>query len=484
MSLIKAIHFRHLSSQLTDQERLQFLSQLVHSHTDIIFTSLFHHLSKPNQINEVTDINNRLSDIIESRKDKPKPLCTKLIQLHQFPEAIIGYVASFLQQKIYIHFSMTNRFIYLACNSPNGLQQLILSCFRDYSCIKLSSFPSVKTLRIWPFKAIESQNNMSFDSPNFNHVTQLGLDADGKCNWVEPFFQQNIINCDHVTALRCSRLGSDDWMMWRNEFVSLFTKFPNITQLTLCTDNFCVSRDVTAQDIADACPKIVGLKVDGYMTSDLIRLFAHQLQYLSLTVEYDYINFDFENVPFGHLKELCISGPHNQLVDGIIKSACKFKKIHLLYWKNRMSEEQIKYGIVNVMIQCKCLDYMRLTASDHTTQLSSVFDGIVSGLLKTKQQQRKQLKVWVTVYTGSEFKANDLTPGAVRVVKALCESDVNEFMLILHIGFLEKVLKEVYHDLCNVSAHIKVVQLQNKIIVSNVNCKINGYQDELNFQVL
>eukprot|EP01083_Nonionella_stella_P287733 979515_1 len=119
MSLTKAIQFRHLSSQLSHEERIQFLSQLVDSHADIIFTSLFRHLCKPNQINQVNEFNNRLSDVIQSRKEKPKPLCTRNIKIDQIPRAIIGYVASFLKQRSYIRLSMSNRSIYLGCNSPN-----------------------------------------------------------------------------------------------------------------------------------------------------------------------------------------------------------------------------------------------------------------------------------------------------------------------------------------------------------------------------
>eukprot|EP01083_Nonionella_stella_P164401 543923_1 len=166
MSLIKAINFRHLSSQLTLQERLQFLSQLIHSHTDIIFTSLFQHLSQPKQVNQVNEFNNRLSNIIQSRKEKPKPLCTRNIKLDQFPRAIIGYVASFLKQRSYIRFSKSNRSIYLGCNSPNTLQRLSLFTLKAYSSIKLSSFPSVRMLRVDASKAIQSQHSMSFGSPN------------------------------------------------------------------------------------------------------------------------------------------------------------------------------------------------------------------------------------------------------------------------------------------------------------------------------
>eukprot|EP01083_Nonionella_stella_P143776 447533_1 len=127
MSLSKPIQFRHLIAQLTHQELIQFLSNLLNTHTDIILTSLFQHLAQSQQIHQANAFNASLTDIIQSRKEKPKPIPTTIVTLSQFPRAIIGHLASFLNQWDYTHFGMSNRFIYLGCNSPNMLQVLDLS---------------------------------------------------------------------------------------------------------------------------------------------------------------------------------------------------------------------------------------------------------------------------------------------------------------------------------------------------------------------
>eukprot|EP01083_Nonionella_stella_P115796 343665_1 len=120
MSLAKVIEFRHLITQLTSEERVAFLSKLVDSHMDIyIWSGLFHYFAQSNQLDEVNRFNRSLSDIIQSRKEKPKTISTRNIKLHQLPRAIVGYTASFLDQWDYIDFSMSNRSIYLGCNSPN-----------------------------------------------------------------------------------------------------------------------------------------------------------------------------------------------------------------------------------------------------------------------------------------------------------------------------------------------------------------------------
>eukprot|EP01083_Nonionella_stella_P079375 217736_1 len=98
MSLTKAIHFRKLITQLTHKECIQFISTLPESHINRILTGLFEYLSQPNQIDLVTDFNQSLLSMIQSRTEKPKPLCTNNIKLHQLPRNIIGYTASFLIQ--------------------------------------------------------------------------------------------------------------------------------------------------------------------------------------------------------------------------------------------------------------------------------------------------------------------------------------------------------------------------------------------------
>eukprot|EP01083_Nonionella_stella_P181140 647883_1 len=105
---------------------LVFLSKLVDSHMDIIVRSLFCHFVKanPNQLNQLNSFNESLSNIIQSRKEKPKAIPTRNIKLSQLPRAVIGHTASFLSQLDYVDFSMSNRSIYLGCNSPNLLYEL------------------------------------------------------------------------------------------------------------------------------------------------------------------------------------------------------------------------------------------------------------------------------------------------------------------------------------------------------------------------
>eukprot|EP01083_Nonionella_stella_P167231 561478_1 len=281
MSLTKVIEFRHLITQLTHGERVAFLSELVESRLDIVLSGLFHHFAQSNQINEVNHFNKSLSDIIQSRKVKPETVSTRNIKLHQFPTAIIGYTASFLNQLDYINFSMSNRSIYLGCNSPNLLHALDLTKISDYSSIDLASFPSVTNLQIDPSKVLSSQ---PFDLPLFNQVMTLELASTKQRGWVQQFLNQNIVNCGTVTTLNCEVCAdvTADVEMKRNEFLTLLTQFPNLKHLTL--SGVIVTDDFTAQELMDLCPKIIGLNLNGgdiQLNECLIRLFASKLKYLA-----------------------------------------------------------------------------------------------------------------------------------------------------------------------------------------------------------
>eukprot|EP01083_Nonionella_stella_P244360 850569_1 len=402
MSLTKAIHFRKLITQLTHKECIQFISTLPESHINRILTGLFEYFSQSNQIDLVNDFNQSLLSMIQSRTEKPKPLCTNNIKLHELPRTIIGYTASFLDQSSYITFSLSNICVYLACNLPNTLQTLHLNRLKHYEHINLASFPSVKILRIDPMKAIKA-GNMSFDSPNFHQLTTLRLFTNNlKHGWVQSFLNQNIFNCDHVTALQCSDFEGPK--MKGNEFLSLLTAFPNLTHMDLHETHVPWSGDINAQEIAELCPRIVSFKsygIDSDLISDLVNIFAKQLKYLSLEQPRQN-QFEFGDTVFDALEELCFWGPDEKSCNGIVKSALNIKKIYLMYWKDWMSDDNIKDDITNLMGNCQYLNHICFIARPY--HLGCILDGIECGLfaIKVSKTQRKKNLGSISVSTSKQ----------------------------------------------------------------------------------
>eukprot|EP01083_Nonionella_stella_P024491 67582_1 len=76
----------------------------------------------------------------------------------------------------------------------------------------------------------------------------------------------------------------------------------------------------------------------------------------------------------------------------------------------------------------------------------------------------------------------DFTLNVGRIVNSLCTSKVDQFMFIWKFECENEPnkasLNEVFCNLCSLSTRIKVVQLGKRFIITNKNCKINGYQNE------
>eukprot|EP01083_Nonionella_stella_P159865 521968_1 len=481
MALVKAIQFRHLVTQLTKEERVGLLD----SHTDIVLTSLFYYFIQTDHTNQVNILNESVSTIIQSRKDKPKATPVRDIKLHQLPKAIIGFTASFLDQYDYIACSMSNRSIYLGCHSPNLLRQLDLTEITDDSCIHLQSFPSVKKLWIDPSKAMKSQHNFSFDSPIFNQITSLILEAKLPHGWVQQFLNQNIVNCGTVTTLNCEVCAdvTADVEMKRNEFLTLLTQFPNLKHLTL--SGVIVTDDFTAQELMDLCPKIIGLNLNGgdiQLNECLIRLFASKLKYLAFA-QYEKDEFNFDTVIFGNLEELIITifTADNQLFDGILKSAPKLKKISIeLQGINPlMNNDDIKNAMEKVFMKCPLLNhlYFKTTKrSDFCSMFMEALEGIQRGLFKIKNQHKKEMIIAIRTY-GLQAEAINVTLNVGRLVQSLESSDINDFMFVWN--FFDEVeddeMNEIFQKLCNVCGHnVNVLRCEHKLIIANLNCKING----------
>eukprot|EP01084_Bolivina_argentea_P151293 264095_1 len=100
-----AVKFRLLGDQLTDTEFNIFLSKIIEAFgKDIIFASLFHLFINSSQTNkyfhQINKANTTISDIIKSRKIKPKQI-SKISTISQLPKELIGHLSSFLTQKCY-----------------------------------------------------------------------------------------------------------------------------------------------------------------------------------------------------------------------------------------------------------------------------------------------------------------------------------------------------------------------------------------------
>ena len=154
MSLLPAIQFSDLATQLTVEETTQFIKDFAASHPQLII-----HLLSKRFVNQSTVRNNdplnaqcneSISAIIRSRDNERDK--SGVLTFDELPRMLIGHCGSFLDQKSYRALSQCNRSTYLGAHSPIMLKELTvrypaISGPEDLQ-LNLASFPMVSKLTL------------------------------------------------------------------------------------------------------------------------------------------------------------------------------------------------------------------------------------------------------------------------------------------------------------------------------------------------
>ena len=153
--LVSVLKFKSLNARLLDTEFDTFMSKMwrIVGREEILKLLCTPFLKESNDAPVVNGGRSNLldtmttitSDIIQDRDTNSNPRTKP--NINNMPSCLVGTVASFLNQWDYIDFSTTNRKIYVDCNSPNRLQQLILDRCNDYSTVPLKQFLQIRFLK-------------------------------------------------------------------------------------------------------------------------------------------------------------------------------------------------------------------------------------------------------------------------------------------------------------------------------------------------
>ncbi len=400
--LAKAISLKSLMQQLSKHEFLAFMAKLFDvNYCNVISLSLFNHFtaSIPKQnLNHLDVINCILSEIIESRKIKPKPLAMANMKLNKVPKALLGHIASFLDQSNYFEFEKTNRCIFIACNSPNMLSVLNLLQVEDYSNINLSQFKSVKELKIKlaNFQQLAVPQNGHLILNNLQYLTLHGKhlnDID-----IEPFLQQKCLNIAEIIGVQFVRFGKGFSSFNVDKFLRLLAYFKNIEYLSFFS--IILSDTLSTQKLSQfyaSYPLLKGLGVCGgnaSVNNNLVNIFGDNLQLLS----YSYPprdGFDFSRINFSKLQQIMLETAKFKTIQEILKSAPDIAKICLFpdgYHITCPSAQDLK-RIIPPIFACKALQYFEITMN--ASNYLSILNGIELALYQTKKWKRKEMKIRV-----------------------------------------------------------------------------------------
>eukprot|EP01083_Nonionella_stella_P125712 380237_1 len=118
--LSKALKFRGLCAELTPTETTLFINTVIDTNGAVIFNALFHLILSSCTYKDIDAdrLNDIVSNIIQSRKEKANPDAVVTKNINGLPPALIGHTASYLPQSDYIHLSTCTRSLFIGCNAP------------------------------------------------------------------------------------------------------------------------------------------------------------------------------------------------------------------------------------------------------------------------------------------------------------------------------------------------------------------------------
>eukprot|EP01083_Nonionella_stella_P315231 1138163_1 len=489
----KALKFRALCAQLTPTETKSFINSVIDVNGTVLFSALFHLIRSSCTYKDIDAdcLNHMLSDIILSRKKKPKPDAIVTKNINSLPPALIGHTASFLPQSDYIKLSTCARSLFIGCNTPNQMQELNLLKreWKHHPTIDLAQFPSIKHLAIHYHKLGELLPNYLMSGASIcRELNAMTFDGNHRPNIckeeIQIFTEKEYINMHNVSDLTLQDFGKPGRHFDEANFQFLTSKlsFPNIQCLNLI--NICCHFD--SKQIKKLFPALTGLSIAGGFITDRIALiheFAKQLKYLCMC-QYKNRPHNLSTVQFDKLEQLKIIGPSFQTVHDILNTAVNLRYfgLHITFMKKKLMElKDIKQCMFELITSCKSLEYVCVKWTNLKKEwFAAICEGIEFGLFTTQHWIRDQLRVKIIFECEQTVVPGEIVFIMARMVAVIQKSIINDFAFIVSIqpGIPEPLLPELIK---NVSGDIIVRRLclmeqgLDCICITNKQCKINGY---------
>ena len=466
-TLVSILRFKNLNAQLTEQEFDTFLSKTSRiigreKMLSMLCRSIFNPLrSAPaphrdeadvQTCNDVVEMTLITTDILQERESMSSS--SHEPRLNGMPTNLIGEIASFLKQKEYAHFSLTNRKIFVHCYSPCKLQQLMLDkrMGTNFFNISFRKFSQIKHLEF------ELRQISQFNTANgaiFSDCRQVvtlhiigfratSAELDMLLNKSSPCFAQ----------VRCLTLEEFDVDVNLNQLVQLLSKFESLVHLRL--EMMHMPGRLALQSLSSVCPKIKEfVSVGDHRTINESMLHSWKFKIDSLFLhEYSGIISDSD---FSSIKRLGIQG--------MSASEClllfhKSEKLEEITWIPPYS----RFGLTGLQLQheelpMKCIEqqpqlkYLYISTGKY---FEAICNGIYRGLYSTKKRKRKQFEV--TLYVDAdqigEESEQDFVCCIAKIIHAITKSNIEEWMICvdankgeIYEGFRWEPMKRALDDL-------------------------------------
>ena len=481
MALVPAIQFNDLASQLTGDERKDFVKDFAASHSQLIIqllstrfinqSTLLHDDLLNAQCNEI------ISTIILSRDtDRTK---SGVMTFDKLPRILIGHCGSFLNQESYRALSRCNRSTYLGTSSPNMLKELDVYYPADSEPsdhpLDLSSFPMANklTLRI--------SNSRSSPRPRQVEGVYIVASKIAKMLRLQSLDLYDLGNDHESIQLIADHPMTNQnvrWVRLQYDTVSSLTAFKNLKFLFLDIEDEGANATVSEMNaITQTLRGLNGLTLNDFNSPfglKLLQSIGHQLQYL----EFNYIDWgsteNLKNTQFENLKQFVIGeGCVYDLCRNIVNTATNLEKAKIDLGDADEDVEEGLLCITEMIGNCEKLEYLEIWSGD----INKILDGMNRALFRSRMCERESLKIRIENYMDLENE-EDLVIRLDHTIHQLQMSKVEQWMILLGSYTVTNVSKTLVDSLQTANVRIVEDKESNLVVISNHNCTINGYAEQ------
>ena len=515
MPLTKAIEFSSLAAQLTPSEKISFVKDVALCHPDMIvdaLSSYFTHIASNHKNVRLNDqFIKSIATIIQSRDSQSESDEDTPMTFDALPRRLIGVCSSFLDQQSYRQLSSVNRAVFLGCSTPIMLHEVKVAFDSpsDHKSLDLSAFPFARKLNldVLPIDGDDEENECPESIARMNliasQISEMSRLVSLECNSASMI---RIIANSDATNQRTRFLSVDVWADDQEEFNRYISSMSSFKHIEFLKFNFQEpSRseiDMTVKPFIEMCSNLKGLNLNGDVDEYDIELavlkeIGHDLQYLKLNkVDDMQVNLQLNDMDFTSLRQL-VQGTDccDNAMRIVVRSAVNLEKVKICSdWDDDNEQGHGLMLIEEIFGLCEQLTYVEIYKDDFERTLEAV----ASGLSKMKQEKRGNLKIkFITDESVECMEESSLSchRTLVHIVKALCSTELNHWMIILpvedgdhHCKTLKQEIQSVklnvaiYHDAEGFHYKDEFVYYgktnsQSCIVISNEGCNINGYHE-------
>eukprot|EP01084_Bolivina_argentea_P185275 319508_1 len=430
----KLIKFMSLSSELDNNEFIQFLSQSVKSQgTNIFRQTLFNNFK--NSPSSIVPFTNIVTSIIQARESKPQSETTTT-SLDALPYELIGECASFLQDYEFFRFVKTSRKIYLSCYSPSKLYklsyQLYDSMLANFYCKNQPKYTKIYNrykfakksfIYIQIFNQLCKQDQLLWKQNISNMDTLMIINLNDGSNSNNDILQFSNHNTDSMNFLNVNKLKLEgNWSNCNSIFCN--QQLPMTKYLWLESNElpFAIDHNI----LQKAFPNLKAIKITQMNTNHVATILNELYDKLEILAIDNIINVTINFTNFVQLKEIHFTSVN---ADGFMNLSrdLKLECVRIHHIPSKIDIKDIMCNMLKEQLSLERI-HMRFDGS----YLKYALEQLELVLLACKEQERKCDTFYIEfeVLDWKEINMmNTLYFAVVNVVQALEKMKINHFRL-------------------------------------------------------